>query len=257
MGKRIKNPIKAISYVFALIDNKFKLTENAKVSSGGERVVIKDWESAKSSRDFSTLAHIQRYEWVLPHVKELRCLDDGCGSGYGTYYLAKNGVGAIIGIDASSNAIKFAKKHYKAENCEFMQMDALNLKFEDNSFDTVISFDVLEHIHKEYQSKFILEIARVLKDNGTAYIGCPNATVSMGGNPFHQKELKKGEFESLLRKIFMYVEMFGQDLIINGMRQREKWHKCLSDLSYSTLIIVETDCDLTYGLLAICKNPKS
>jgi len=36
--KGIKNPIKAIHYVFALVDNKFKLTETAKVSGGGVNV---------------------------------------------------------------------------------------------------------------------------------------------------------------------------------------------------------------------------
>lgn len=255
--KGIKNPIKAVHYVFTLVDNKFKLTETAKASGGGGRLVIKDWQSEKFSTNFSALAHLQRYEWVLPRLKNLCCLDDGCGSGYGTYHLAKNGVSAIIGADISSNGIKFANKHYKAENLEFIQMDALNLKFEDNSFDAVISFDILEHIDEECQSKFISEIARVLKDKGVAYIGCPNATVSKGQNIFHLKELTRREFELLLQKFFKGVKIFGQELLVNEIRQKENWHKCLSNLSYQNFIIVEEDCDLTYGLLATCKGPKN
>ncbi|MGC9001312.1 class I SAM-dependent methyltransferase [Caldisericum sp.] len=226
-----------------------------KVSGGGERLVIRDWYSAKNSRDFSTLAHIQRYEWVLPYLKGLRCLDDGCGSGYGTYYLAKNGVSMIIGIDISSVAIKFAKKHYKAENLEFRQMDALHLQFDPNSFDAVISFDVLEHINEHDQKKFISEIVRVLREEGVAYIGCPNAQVSMGNNPFHMKELTKKEFELLLREFFYDVKIYGQDLVVNGLRAGENWHKYLSNLSYENLVIVEENCEIAYGLLAICKKP--
>lgn len=252
--KGIKNPIKAVRYVFALVDNKFKITEAARTREGGERLVIKNWQSAKNSRDFSTLAHIQRYEWVLPFLQNLYVLDVGCGSGYGTFYLAKNGVRKIIGIDISPNAMKFAKKHFKLNNLEYIQMDTLNLKFEDNSFDAVISFDVLEHIDEKHQSKFISEIARVLNDEGIAYISCPNATVSMGGNPFHLKELTRREFELLLRRFFKDVKLFGQDLVVNGVRQRENWHKSLSNLSYQNFIIVEEDCDFTYGLLAVCRK---
>ena len=45
--KGIKNPAKAVRYVFALVDNKFKLTEKAKARGGGERLVIKNWQSVK------------------------------------------------------------------------------------------------------------------------------------------------------------------------------------------------------------------
>ena len=151
----IKNPTKVFHYIFALVNNNFRLTEIARASEGGERLVIKNWQSAKNSMDFSTLAHIQRYEWVSPFLRNLCCLDVGCGSGYGTYYLAKNGVGTIIGVDISFNGIKFAKKKYKAENLEFIQTDALGLGFVGNSFDAVVSFDVLEHIDEGYQLSLI------------------------------------------------------------------------------------------------------
>lgn len=254
--KGIKNPKRAIYYVINWVNNKLRITESAKARGGGERLIAKNWQSAKNSMDFVTLAHIQRYEWVFPYLKNLSCLDDGCGTGYGTYYLAKNGVRLIVGIDLSSEAMKFAGKHYQAENLEFVQMDALDLKFEDNSFDAVISFDILEHINEKYQSKFIREITRVLKDGGAVYIGCPNATVSIdrGENPFHQKELTRKEFELLLRKSFKDVKIFGQDLIVNGIRQKKNWYKSISNLSFQNFIIVEQDCDFTYGLLAICKK---
>jgi ubiquinone/menaquinone biosynthesis C-methylase UbiE len=170
--KGIKNPIKAARYVWGIVDNKFKLTETARVSGEGERLVIRDWYSAKNSRDFCTLAHIQRYEWVLPHVKGLRCLDAGCGSGYGTYYLANDKCKFIIGVDISIEAIKFARKYFRAKNLIFGQMDVCNLSFRDNSFDAVVSFDVLEHLDATHQEMMLSELARVLNIGGTLYIGC-------------------------------------------------------------------------------------
>lgn len=84
-------------------------------------------------------------------------MDAGCGSGYGTYYLSKNGANMIVGIDRSTIAIKYVKK-YKNQNIDFIQMDVCDLKFKDGSFDKVISFDVLEHLDDESQIKFISEI---------------------------------------------------------------------------------------------------
>lgn len=253
--KGLLNPNKAIHHIFALIDNKFKLTETARVSGGGERLLIRDWQSAKNSRDFTTLAHIQRYEEVLPHVKGLRCFDAGCGSGYGTYYLAKGGVDSIVGVDISIEAINFARKHYRAKNLTYLQLDARNLEFEDNYFDAIVSFDVLEHLDNRDQEIFISGLARVLNIGGILYIGCPNATVSIGNNPHHLKELTKIEFESLLQKYFGSVTILGQDILKNGMRQKENWYKCIHDLSYQDLVIVEDVCDFAYGLFAICKKP--
>lgn len=251
----IKNPIKALRYIASSVDNKFKFTETAKVRGGGERLVIKNWESAKNSQDF-TLAHVQRYEWVLPHVKGLRCLDLGCGCGYGTHYLAKNNVNMIIGVDISSDAIKFARKYYKSENIKFLQMDTLNLKFEDSSFDAVICFEVLEHFVEEHQNRLLAESARVLKDDGVLYISSPNAAVYPFRRPYHLKELTVVEFEHLLNKFYKNVKIFGQELIVDGTRQKKSLCKHSSKLSSENFIIVEDDIDSCYGLLAICKNKR-
>ena len=49
--------------------------------------------------------------------------------------------------------------------------DALNLPFKDDSFDTVISSQVLEHVEKPWI--MIKEIRRVLKENGTCILTAP------------------------------------------------------------------------------------
>jgi methylase of polypeptide subunit release factors len=52
-------------------------------------------------------------------------LDAGCGSGYGTHFLAKNAkIKAIVGIDISPRAISFANKHFRTNisvySCRWM-----------------------------------------------------------------------------------------------------------------------------------------
>lgn len=251
--KGIKNPRKAVDYIL----DKLMLTEKSRVGERGERLVLRKWEDWEKTKDFVTLAHIQRYEWVSPYVKNLYVLDAGCGTGYGVYYLASSGVKYIIGIDKSSKAINFAKKYFQKENLEFKIMNVCKMEFRNNTFDAVISFDVLEHLSSIDQEKFIAETVRVLKPEGILYIGCPNATVSKGNNPHHLKELTKKEFQTLLQEYYKDVKILGQDLIVNGVRQKEHWHKNLSNLSKQNFIIVEEDIDFVYGLLAICKNKKT
>jgi len=257
--KSLKNPVKAslyiLSYILSYIDKSLGITETAMVSGFGERLVVKNLIKAKNSNDFVVLAHIQRYEWCSTLIKGI-VLDAGCGSGYGTFFLAKNSnIKAIVGVDISSQAINFARKYFKANNLHFWKMDVRNLKFKDNYFDAIISFDVLKHLSETDQEKSIHELRRVLKPEGTLIIGCPNAKVSMKNNPFHLKELTMSEFQHLLQKYFDDVKVFGQDLMKHGKRAKEKWFTLINDISITNLIIVEDDCDTCFGLLAICKKP--
>ena len=163
----------------------------------------------------------------------------------------------VTGVDISSGAIKFAQKYYKSENIEFLQMDALNLKFKDSSFDAVICFEVLEHFVEEDQNRLLAESAGVLKDDGVLYISSPNVAVYPFLRPYHLKELTMVEFDHLLHKFYKNVKMFGQELIVDGIMQKKSLSKHGSKLSYENFIIVEDDIDSCYGLLAIAKNRKN
>jgi len=253
--KGITHPLLGFRFIWFRIDSKFKLTKKMKVSNDMERLVVDDWNSALVSRDFVVLAHVQRYLWVQPYLSNLVCLDAGCGAGYGTHFLAVNGVNKMVGVDISYEAIKYDKSEFKAANLEFKQMSVTKLEFVSDSFDAVISFDVLEHLTEVDQRKFIAEVARVLKPVGAAYIGCPNAkrTVSLT-NPFHLRELLREEFELLLNQYFQDVAVLGQDIIYEGVRQEENIDTKVPNLSLANLIIVEDG--YAHGLLSICKKPR-
>ena len=252
--KAIKDPRKIIHF----LSWKFKVTESARVWGGGERLVVKNWEKAKNSQDLVILAHIQRYEWVSPLIKNFHVLDAGCGTGYGTHYLANTGAASIIGIDKSFEAINFAKKYRKRKNLEYKVMDVCKTEFRENTFDAIISFEVLEHLSSINQEKFISETRKILKPKGVLYISCPNASLSEGINPYHLKELTKTEFEQLLQKYYKNVKILGQDISIKGRMQKREFVKYFnSKVSLSNFIIVEEDCESSFGLLVICKGSKN
>ena len=251
----LKNPMHFLRYVLAYLDSRLEISLEAQASGKGERLVICDWSKARESGDFIALAHIQRYEWVLPRVEGLECLDAGCGSGYGANFLAAHGVKCVIGVDVSKNAIRHAHIKYRLDSLDFEIMDVRRLALRDDCFETVISFDVMEHMKGMDQGLFCSELARILRVTGSAYIGCPNASRSQRLNPFHLGELTSKEFESLLRRHFREVTMLGQDVVLDGKRQRGYLDTTQSRPLNASNFIIEDDYEDSFGLLAICKNP--
>src|SRR5262249_12106933 len=84
----------------------------------------------------------------------------------------------------------------------------------DDSVDLVTSFETIEH-HDRHES-MMLEIRRVLRQNGCLIISSPNRLTYSDEikylNPFHVKELYYDEFHQLLRKHFRCVTVYGQRL---------------------------------------------
>ncbi len=78
---------------------------------------------------------------------------------------------------------------------------------QDNSFDRVFSFQVIEHIDND--RLFLKEIHRVLKPGGEAFLTTPNRPMSLSRNPWHVREYTAEELTSLAQEFFQEVEMRG------------------------------------------------
>lgn len=105
-----------------------------------------------------------------------------------------------------------------------MVMDGTKLAFSNECFDFVFSMEVIEHVY-EYE-KYLSEIKRVLKPSGFLILSTPNRDIFSAGcekspNIFHINEFTRDELDTLLKKYFDDVEIFGQYLIDeNKLRQR-------------------------------------
>ena len=101
----------------------------------------------------------------LPKGKKLRILDVGCGAGFFSVLLAKEGH-QVTGIDLTPDMIKNARLLASEEktDCEFLVMDAENPEFPEGTFDVIISRNLtwtLPHVSHAYG-----EWLRVLKKGG-------------------------------------------------------------------------------------------
>jgi ubiquinone/menaquinone biosynthesis C-methylase UbiE len=94
-----------------------------------------------------------------------KILELGCGSGDRTQLFCD--VSTVIGVDIKSR-VSLERKH----KFVFFLADATKLPFGDESFDAVVSFDVVEHILDDRQ--FFSEAFRVCKRGGYVVLGTPN-----------------------------------------------------------------------------------
>lgn len=132
-------------------------------------------------------------------------LEVGCGEGRGVELLSPK-CKSYLALDKITDVIEKLSSQYP--NVNFKQ--AVVPPFtgvEDNSFDWVVSFQVIEHIQDD--KKFLEEIHRVLKPGGKAIISTPNIKMTLTRNPWHVREYTAQQLESLCKAIFSKVDAKG------------------------------------------------
>lgn len=109
-------------------------------------------------------------KWRKRLLKDVRgkTLEIGIGTGKNMDHYPK-GV-SLTGIDSSENMLKYARKRANGHNHidDLLMMDAENLIFSYNTFDTVVSSCVFCSVHNPV--KAFEEIKRVCKSNGNIYL---------------------------------------------------------------------------------------
>lgn len=96
-------------------------------------------------------------------------LEIGCGTSLFTEKVFNVTQSNITAIDISDDLLQRAKQ--KLPNVTFLQEDAMNMSFADNTFDSVWGSSVLHHLDIEQALK---EIYRVLKPGGPIVFAEPN-----------------------------------------------------------------------------------
>jgi SAM-dependent methyltransferase len=148
--------------------------------------------------------HLARYWWAAQAAEGRAVLDAGCGVGYGSAMLARSGATEVVGVDLSDKAVEAAAADAPS-NATFLTGDVHALPFEDDRFDLVVCFEVIEHV--EGQDEVIAELARVLAPDGILALSSPNRDVYPPGNPHHVHEYVPKELRDALAPHFAHVEL--------------------------------------------------
>jgi SAM-dependent methyltransferase len=167
--------------------------------------------------------HIQRYAFVVECMRPgARVLDAGCGSGYGSAYLADHGAASVVAVDISAEALAAARLHFDrpaiawvAEDCHTLAAAAAHAPF-----DLICSLENLEHLAEP--ERFLDRVSRLLARGGTFVVSTPNREAmnrlrglrgdAPSANPHHSREFSEEELRALLLGRFEEVTMRYQTL---------------------------------------------
>jgi SAM-dependent methyltransferase len=182
----------------------------------GERCVpwIEDWQVLYE--------HLHRYFFAADVADGKRVLDLGSGEGYGSAILAERAK-QVVGVDIDARAIEHASTNYQMDNLVFRQASVLELDdLADASFELVVCYEVIEHIAEH--DELLSLVRRVLAPGGLLLVSTPDREVYSEEpryhNPFHVKELSRGEFEDLLDRFFTNHDLWVQSATIGSTLQR-------------------------------------
>lgn len=151
--------------------------------------------------------HEAGYRAVVERIGPGWFLDVGCGQGFESARFLGQGR-HVVGVDYAAEAVATAARRWGPEGLAVGRMDACNLGLATASFDGVCSSHLIEHFSDP--EPHVAEMARVLKDDGTAFVLTPNKPADFE-NPFHVHLFERVELAALLRRHFEDVWLGGVD----------------------------------------------
>ena len=165
-----------------------------------------------------TYDHIARYRFAERYVAGKKTIDLGSGAGYGTHSLSKF-VENVLGVDLSEEAVAYAAWSYDAPNLRYEAGDVTNLPYPDESFEAVVSFEVIEHL--ERPEAMVEEALRLLKEDGIFVVSTPDKQTYSNDrnsvNPHHLKEMYPLEFREILERHFRHVQIYRQGALAGSV----------------------------------------
>jgi len=181
----------------------------SEISNRGERYVplVYSYNAAMH------LGHMASYKLALRYAYGQKVLDLGCGTGYGSHFLASFGAREVAAADLDEVAVNYARKTYPHTRVLYLRFDGdFSLPFADRSFDFVFCSQVIEHIGEPVN--LLKEIRRILKKGGFCLITAPNKEFfspdpNKNPNEYHVNEMNLSEYEKMSRQVFPHIKLAG------------------------------------------------
>ncbi len=188
----------------------------------------KAWSGCKTPyTQLPTLSYIARIPDELNKAKAKRVLDLGCGSGWLSVYLARQGFD-VVGVDVSAQAIYLAKTWAEQEDLKitFDVGDVADLKYADGNFDAVVANSIFEHFPLKQALEMSAKVHNLLNDKGI-FIGCFD---KVGGGP--------GEYYTLADGTHVYTDKGRKGMLLRRYSPEELEKLCAG---FATMTSDEVD----------------
>ncbi len=168
--------------------------------------------------------HYSRYAFALQFIDSTTTvLDLGCGIGYGSVLLSERAK-QVISLDRSETCIAALEDCVSTTGIDNIQCvcgDATQLAqisaIKDRRIDVVVCHEFIEHVPSETQAqlcKIIASAESPFHEKTLFLVSTPEKEIyaehRTEPNEFHEHELTKNEFRSLLRQSFAHVQLYSQ-----------------------------------------------
>ena len=211
----------------------------------GEHIHLGYYPSEKKDIDFrkakiNFVHELVNWSGLDELPKGSRILDVGCGIGGSSRILAKYYGFNVTGISISPAQVKRARQLTPSRlNCNFLVMDALDLQFEDGSFDAIWSVEAGAHMNDK--TKFADEMLRTLRPGGYLALADWNSRDLRAYPPsFFEKLVLKQLLEQWVHPKFISINEFGNILRNNknsaGRVISENWSSYTNPSWYDSII---------------------
>jgi SAM-dependent methyltransferase len=141
---------------------------------------------------------LRELERIVAELPPARTLDVACGTGF----LLRHLRGDVVGLDASERMLAEARR--RAPTVRFVQGDALELPFEDDSFDRVFTSYFYCHLEDPERLGFLSEARRVSSELvvvGSRWNGTDART------RWEERQLKDGSRWTVYKRVFEPAEL--------------------------------------------------
>jgi len=173
-----------------------------------------------------------RYGFAWQHVPAdgAAHLDYGCGDGRFLVGLGKKGIGRLVGVDVSREAVRLAKT--TCGDMEVVHIDGqATVPFADSEFSSISLLDVLEHV--EEPDTLLAELRRVLQEEGTLLVTVPGrhvfSALDMGNLKFRFPRLHRWFYcRRHSREQYERRYVANPDGLVGDVSARKRWHEHFS-----------------------------
>jgi SAM-dependent methyltransferase len=158
---------------------------------------------------------VSRYLWAAQVARGRLVLDAGCATGYGSRLLAGGGPRHVSGVDQARAVLEMAAPE-TPESVRLEVGDLRKLEFDNDGFDLVVCFEVIEYL--EDPLTVLDELVRVLAPGGLLLVSLPNRDVPQPGSPYRLNGFTDAELEDALAARFSHVQLLPQhDYVVSAV----------------------------------------
>lgn len=164
--------------------------------------------------------HRANYIFAGKLVKKGVTLEVGCASGLGLMLMSKSKDNLLIGLDLDRHYINAAKAKAKDNRIlsDFIVADAKHLPVRNQSIDSLLAFELIEHLG--HYHLFLDEVRRALKSKnmGVFLLSTPNKLLTSPGQRkpgyrWHEHEFTPDELSKTLLAYFSNVTLYGKMVV--------------------------------------------